>query len=91
MFLLKKDPPGISFGRSGTQSRNQGGVNFIAYLRKVTMKIDAKTHTTGFIINPTTFVFHLLVQLGICGVSISITLISKYGIMTNMIKAYNPA
>ena len=30
MFLLKKEnPPGISFDPSGSQLRNQGGVNFI--------------------------------------------------------------
>ena len=91
MFLLKKDPPGISFSPNGPQLGNQGGVNFTSCLWKVIMKIEAKSHTNGFLINPTTILFHLSVQSGIRGVSISITLISKYGIMTNMIKVYNPA
>ena len=29
MFLLKKKPPGTSFDPSGSQSGNQGEVNFI--------------------------------------------------------------
>ena len=29
MFLLKENPPGTSFDPSGSQSGNQGGVNFI--------------------------------------------------------------
>ena len=28
MFLLKRKPPGTSFDPSGSQSGNQGGVNF---------------------------------------------------------------
>ena len=28
MFLLKENPPGTSFNPSGSQSGNQGGVNF---------------------------------------------------------------
>ena len=45
MFLLKRDPPGISFGPSGPQLGNQGGVNFTAFLWKVTMKMEGKnTH-----------------------------------------------
>ena len=55
------------------------------------MKIEAEEHTIGFLINPTTILFHLSVQSRIRGVSISITLILKYGIMRNMIKVYNPA
>ena len=33
MFLLKENPPGTSFGPSGTQSRNKGGVYFIIIIK----------------------------------------------------------
>ena len=31
MFLSKENPPGTSFDPSGSQSGNEGGVNFIKY------------------------------------------------------------
>ena len=55
------------------------------------MKIESEIHNTGFLISPTTILFDLSVQSRIRGVNISITLISKYGIMKNMIKVYNHA
>ena len=84
--MKKEYAPGISLGPSGPQSGNQGGVNFIACMWKITMKIESEIHNTGFLISPTTHLFPLSGQSGSRGVSSMITLNSKYGIMKNVIK-----
>ena len=58
---------------------------------KITMTVESKIHNTGFLISPTAHLFPLLGQSGSHGVSSMITLNSKYGIMKNVIKVYNPA
>ena len=58
---------------------------------KITMTVESEIHNTGFLISPTTHLFPLLGQSGSRGVSSMITLNSKYGIMTKVIKVYNPA
>ena len=72
MFLLKKEnPPGTSFDPSGSQSRNQGGVNFIKTKETVDKK-KTKIHNVGSLISPTTHLFTLSGQSGSRGVSVKL-------------------
>ena len=78
---LKEKPPRTSFNPSGSQSGNQGGVNFKMLIKKYE-KI-TQLHKSGFLINPTTNLFPLAGHSGNRGVSIMITFESKkvrYGI-----------
>ena len=73
MFLFKrKKPPRTYFDPSGSQSGNQGGVNFKLLINK-RGKIK-QLHKSGFLINPTTNLFPLVGHSGNHGVSIMITL-----------------
>ena len=85
VLVKKENPPETSFGPSGPQSGNQGGVDFII----VTEKNDdrkwniKKWANHNFLIKlPRTFL-HLSAQKEACGVSIKVTLKSiemEYGI-----------
>ena len=72
---LKEKPPRTSFDPSGSQSGNQGGVNFKLLINK-RWKIK-QLHKSGFLINPTTNLFPLAGHSGNRGVSIMITLKCK--------------
>ena len=41
VFIKKENPPGTSFGPSGPQSGNQGGVNFIMITKKMIIEDEA--------------------------------------------------
>ena len=71
MFLLKENPPGTSFDPSGSQSGNQGGVNFIK-AKEIVDEKKTKIHTFGSLISPTMHLFPLLGQSGSRGVSIKL-------------------
>ena len=74
MFLFKrKKSPRTSFDPSGSQSRNQGGVNFKAADKQMIEKIK-QLYKSGFLINPTTNLFPLAGHSGNRGVSIMINL-----------------
>ena len=71
MFLLKRNPLGTSFDPNGSQSGNQGGVNFI----KAEETVDenkTKIHNVVSLISPTTHLFPLSGQSGSRGVSIKL-------------------
>ena len=70
---LKEKPPRTSFDPSGSQSGNQGGVNFKLADKQMIEKIK-QIHSSSFLINPTTNLFPLSGQSGSSGVSIKITL-----------------
>ena len=73
MFLLKrKTLQEPLFDPSGSQSGNQGGVNFIIDKEKNDEKT-TQIHNFGFLISPTTHLFPLSGQSGSHGVSIKIT------------------
>ena len=73
---LKEKPPRTSFDPSGSQSENQGGVNFKAADKQMIEKIK-QLQKYGFLINPTTNLFPLSGHSGNHGVSIMITFESK--------------
>ena len=85
MFLLKENPPGTSFDPSGSQSGNQGGVNFIIAEKQMIGK-RKQIHNSSFLISPTTNLFPLSGQSGSCGVSITITLKYKISNMELIMK-----
>ena len=68
MFLLKRKPSGTSLDPSGSQSGNQGGVNFIV-ANKTIDENESKIHHAGFLISPTTHLFPLAGPSGSRGVS----------------------
>ena len=70
---LKENPPRTSFDPSGSQSGNQGGINFKFSDKQMIEKIK-QIHSSSFLINPTTNLFPLSGQSGNHGVSIMITL-----------------
>ena len=70
---VKEKPPRTSFDPSGSQSGNQGGVNFKAADKKMIEKIK-QLHKYGFLINPTMNLFPLSSHSRNRGVSIMITL-----------------
>ena len=76
VLVLKENPPGTSFNPTGSQSGNQGGVNFI--LAEKQMIKNKQIHNSSFLISPTTNLFPLSGQSGSRGVSITINL--KYKI-----------
>ena len=69
---LKENPPRTSFDPSGSQSGNQGGVNFKILINKTYDKI-TQLHKCGFLINPTMNLFPLAGHSENRGVSIIIT------------------
>ena len=71
MFLLKKNPPRTSFDPNGSQSGNQGGVNFIK-TKEIVDEQKTKIHNAGSLIRPTTHLFCLSGQSGSRGVSIKL-------------------
>ena len=73
---LKENPPRTSFDPNGSQSENQGGVNFKATDKQIIEKIK-QLHKYGFLINPTTNLFPLSGHSKNRGVSIMITLKCK--------------
>ena len=66
------NPSGTSFGPSGPQSMNQGGV-YLLWLLKQLVKMESEIHNTSFLISPTTHLFPLVGQSGSRGVSSMIT------------------
>ena len=82
---LKGKPPRTSFDPSGSQSGNQGGVNFKSADKQIIEKIK-QLHKYGFLINPTTNLFPLSGQSGNRGVSIMITLKCKIWSMILIMK-----
>ena len=80
---LKEKPPRTSFNPSGSQSRNQGGVNFKAAEKQM---IEKQLHKYGFLINPTTNLFPLSGHSRNRGVSIMITLKCKIWSMELIVK-----
>ena len=70
---LKENPPRTSFDPSGSQSGNQGGVNFKVADKQMIEK-NKQIHSYSFLINPTTNIFPLSGQSGNRGVSIMVTL-----------------
>ena len=67
MFLLKENLRGTSFDPSGSQSGNQGGVNFIIANETIDEK-ESKIHPASFLISPITHLFSLMGQSGSRGV-----------------------
>ena len=92
MFLLKKKTlqESLSVQVDLNWEIKEGLISPLA-CEKITMTVESEIHNIGFLISPTMHLFLLSGQLGSCGVSSMITLNSKYGIMKNVIKVYNPA
>ena len=73
ILVKKENPPGTSFDPSGSQSGNQGRVNFIISYKQ-NIEESKQIHNLNFLINPTMNLFPLSSQSRNRGVSIMITL-----------------
>ena len=71
VLVKKENPPGTSFDPSGSQSGNQGGVNFILVEKQMIGKRN-QIHNSSFLISPTMNLFPLSGQSGSHGVIIMI-------------------
>ena len=85
MFLLKKNPLRTSFDPSGSQSGNQGRVNFIV-ADETNDERKTQIHNSDFLISPTTHLFPLSGQSRSREVCIKITLKSQIWNMKLIIK-----